>query len=213
MTASPGAAASGLVLRAGALVVLGGLLVACGPDHPAPSPRTSLEIDPQRPRQLAGMAVVSVDDVTGPGGRPFAAAARTPHIGQYPCGACHEQPVTDPGAAAPVSLRWTHLDVGLEHAAALRCATCHRYDDLGTLRLIEGEPVDFDHSYRVCAQCHAPQARDWAGGAHGKRLGGWRGERVVQNCTGCHDPHAPAFPERMPLGFPRVPRTGSGGDR
>ncbi len=171
-------------------------------------PASSLETDALRPRQLMILDAVDVQGRTGPGGVPFQAARRTGRIGQYPCGSCHEQPL-DEVANADVSQRWSHLNVRMEHADALRCGTCHRYEEMGQLQLIDGDPSDFDHSYQVCAQCHAPQARDWAGGAHGKRLGGWRGGRVVETCAGCHDPHAPAFPRRMPLLYPQVPRTGT----
>jgi len=30
-------------------------------------------------------------------------------------------------------------------------------------------------------------------------LGGWAGPRVVQSCTGCHNPHDPLFPVKMPV--------------
>ncbi len=184
------------------------LLAACGDSGgQAPAPPASLETNQQRSRQLHILAAVDVQEYTGPGGKPFRVAQRRGRITQYPCGACHDRPVVEerPGG---LSRRWSHLDVHLEHAAALHCATCHRYEDLKDLRLIDGEPIDFDHSYLVCAQCHSQRARDWAGGAHGKRLGGWRGERVIENCTGCHDPHDPAFPRRMPSTYPQVPRTG-----
>ena len=66
--------------------------------------------------------------------------------------------------------------------------------------------VTFDHSYQVCAQCHARQVSDWAGGAHGKRMGGWAPPRVVAGCPACHDPHRPAWETRWPaiaVGGPR----------
>ncbi len=185
-------------------------LLACtdDPSGPPPTPSASLETEPERPRQLQVLAAVDVQGRTGPGDRPFQASRRTGRMGQYPCTSCHEQPIVELSAAA-VERRWSHLNLRIEHAAALRCGTCHRYASLDQLQLIDGDAVDFDHSYQVCAQCHSPQARDWAGGAHGKRLGGWRGDRVVETCTGCHDPHAPAFPRRMPQLYPQVPRTGT----
>ncbi len=53
-----------------------------------------------------------------------------------------------------------------------------------------GQKIDFDHSYQLCGQCHFRQKRDWLGGAHGKRETYWAGERVVRNCTSCHNPHS-----------------------
>ena len=67
-----------------------------------------------------------------------------------------------------------------------------------SLRTLNGQAVAFDHAYQVCAQCHSSQAKDWAGGAHGKRLGGWAPPRVVASCTACHDPHRPALDKRWP---------------
>ncbi|HJP30273.1 MAG: hypothetical protein QF689_00535 [Candidatus Latescibacteria bacterium] len=185
-------------------------LVACiggEPTAPHQSPQ-SLETNVQRPRQLEVLDAVVVQGRTGAGGAPFQSTRRTGRIAQFPCHSCHDHAVVEP-TTSDVSGRWSHLDIRLEHAEALRCGTCHDYDDLNQLHLIHGDPVDFDQSYQLCAQCHAPQARDWAGGAHGKRLGGWRGDRVVETCTGCHDPHAPAFPRRMPRMYPQVPRTGT----
>jgi cytochrome c2 len=37
------------------------------------------------------------------------------------------------------------------------------------------------------------------GGAHGKRISYWAGQRVVKNCTACHDPHSPRFKKRWPV--------------
>ena len=105
-------------------------------------------------------------------------------------------------------MREAHPGLMLAHAPAenMDCRTCHDPDNLDQLRLGNDEPVSFDHAYLVCASCHFEQARDWAGGAHGKRLAGWRGERVVSNCTSCHDPHRPGFEQRWPAKTPRIPR-------
>jgi hypothetical protein len=63
------------------------------------------------------------------------------------------------------------------------------------LRTATGKWVSFDHSYLVCGSCHAKQLMDWAGGAHGKRLQYWHGARIIETCTGCHNPHQPRFPK------------------
>jgi len=199
-------------MRRAALALFSVSLFACAAsDRPAPSP--ALGLQSATSQAVASGTTVIAEGFTGPGERPFQVARRTSAISQYPCAACHDRAVEQPSATEPASMQWSHLDVSIVHADALRCATCHRYEGLDQLRLIDaGTPINFDHSYLVCAQCHSSQARDWAGGAHGKRLGGWQGERVVETCTGCHDPHQPAFETRMPLLSPRVPRTG-GGDR
>jgi hypothetical protein len=58
----------------------------------------------------------------------------------------------------------------------------------------------------LCGQCHGPQARDYAHGAHGGMTGYWdlsRGPRERNNCIDCHDPHAPAFPKVRPVFAPK----------
>ena len=63
-----------------------------------------------------------------------------------------------------------------------------------------------DEAYLLCGGCHFSQADSWAGGAHGKRLEVWAGERVVESCTGCHNPHHPLFPVLRPVTFPKIAR-------
>ncbi len=182
------------------------VLVGCGDTgREAPSPPASLETGAVA-RQLKGIAVVPVTAFTGPGQTPFAVHARQDAIAHYPCGTCHQTALSS--TPTETEQRWAHRDIQPVHPQRTNCQTCHNYDDVQTLKLEDGSTVGFDHVYRLCARCHFEQARDWAGGAHGKRMGGWRGERVVMNCTDCHDPHTPAFAPRMPEAGPRVPRTG-----
>jgi formate-dependent nitrite reductase cytochrome c552 subunit len=102
-----------------------------------------------------------------------------------------------------------HTDIVLKHAqgSTMDCRSCHDEKDARQLKLMDGTPVSFDAAYRVCAQCHFQQHRDWANGAHGKRLNQWQGERVVLSCTGCHNPHSPAFDKRFPKARPTLPGT------
>jgi nitrate/TMAO reductase-like tetraheme cytochrome c subunit len=93
-------------------------------------------------------------------------------------------------------------------ATGATCSTCHVPAAVERLVLPEGGTVSMDQAYRLCAQCHAPQLRDWAGGTHGKRLEGWAGRRVVMNCADCHDPHNPALERRTPFPGPQLPTTG-----
>jgi predicted CXXCH cytochrome family protein len=108
------------------------------------------------------------------------------------------------GAGAP---RRAHWDVTVEHApaAVMNCLTCHAANPGDALRTLRGTAVDFDHSYQVCAQCHARQADDWASGAHGKRAGGWAPPRVVLSCAQCHSPHDPRWDTRWPAVTGRRP--------
>jgi hypothetical protein len=84
------------------------------------------------------------------------------------------------------------------------CGTCHDRRAVDRLVLQSEESIPLDQAYRLCAQCHFAQVEAWAGGAHGKRLDGWRGRRVVMNCTDCHDPHKPAVEQRIPFPGPRI---------
>jgi hypothetical protein len=85
------------------------------------------------------------------------------------------------------------------------CATCHDARNVERLVLQSGGTATLDQAYALCAQCHFGQVEAWAGGAHGKRLDGWRGRRVVIGCTDCHDPHRPAIEQRIPFPGPRLP--------
>lgn len=147
--------------------------------------------------KLAGLTRVAVA-----GDANFEVAARTAQITRYPCSRCHDRPIAQMRSAAQsVGKKSAHWDIAVRHAAAevMSCTTCHQLEGAtDQLRTLEGNPVDFNHSYQLCGQCHSKQAADWKGGAHGKRLGGWAPPRVVENCTGCHNPHSPRFPTRWP---------------
>jgi hypothetical protein len=158
----------------------------------APNANAGLTSEPA----LAGAARV---EVSGYPDRPrFAVLARTPGIQKYPCSTCHEASLAQMHGGA--ARKRAHWDIALRHApaAVMGCATCHASADLDRLRTLQGDPVAFDHSYQVCAQCHSRQASDWAGGAHGKRVGGWAPPRVIAGCPACHDPHRPAWDTRWP---------------
>ena len=86
------------------------------------------------------------------------------------------------------------------------CSTCHAPDNVEFLAVKGGDRVTLDNAYRLCAQCHFSQAEAWAGGAHGKRLDGWQGRRVVMGCADCHDPHKPALEPRIPFRAPQIER-------
>lgn len=183
--------------------------ISCGSSNqgPAPAPPTSLESDPTELLSLKSIATVPVQNISTR--TPSFVTKRTDHITQYPCASCHTKPVAKPQREG-ISHRWSHLNIQLTHGqtTGLDCQSCHNYDNFEQLQLQNGKTTTFDHSYELCRQCHFQQANDWAGGAHGKRLAGWRGKRVINNCTDCHNPHAPAFDQRIPLKSPTIPRTG-----
>ena len=189
--------------RAALLAITLSLFACHGPAEPpsvrhiterakAPNPNAGLSSE----TFLAGTARV---EVIGYPDRPrFSVAARTPGVQKYPCTTCHTAPLAEMHGGG--ARKRAHWDITLQHApaAVMACATCHAGADLDSLRTLQGVKVEFDHSYQVCAQCHTRQASDWAGGAHGKRAGGWAPPRVVAGCPACHDPHRPAWDTRWP---------------
>ena len=179
---------------------------------------------------LLSIPVERVEGRTGPGGRPFYVARRTasggthlsaqigtetfrlglrvrqPELTQYPCASCHQgtELVNDGGGRDGEAV---HQNIQPVHPAetGAQCTTCHAYDNVATLTLQRGDRVSMDHVYRLCAQCHFSEVDSWAQGAHGKRLVGWRGRRVVMGCTDCHSPHEPATELRTPYAGPALP--------
>lgn len=137
----------------------------------------------------------------------FQVLARESELARAPCTRCHTVPLASMRWDGADGRRRAHWDVDLTHASenVMQCATCHAVDDGGALTLLGGQSVGFDHAYQTCAQCHTGQAADWAGGAHGKRAGGWAPPRVVFNCTECHDPHRPMLATRWPARAGRLP--------
>ena len=180
-----------------------------------------------QPGLLASVTAAPVQGWTGPGGSPFEVllrtevpsvgttrpfgsialrnAARERTLGQYPCTSCHL------GRAMVLRddrIADAHENIEPLHPAqtGATCGTCHAPDNVELLNLKSGERATLDHTYRLCAQCHFAQAEAWAGGAHGKRLDGWQGRRVVMGCADCHDPHRPAIGSRLPFRAPQLER-------
>ena len=191
--------------------------------------RASFETEDTVLSALLSIPVELVQGRTGPGGRPFYVARRTsggahlsgqigtesfrlalrvrePGLTQYPCASCHQgtELVIDGGARDGEAV---HQNIQPVHPAetGAQCTTCHAYDNVATLILQQGDTASMDHVYRLCAQCHFSEVDSWAQGAHGKRLVGWRGRRVVMGCTDCHSPHQPATEPRTPYPGPALP--------
>lgn len=136
--------------------------------------------------------------------KPFFTQTRLDKLTNYPCSSCHQ-------SAIPVKQRQlAHWNKTLDHAPSevMSCTTCHDADsNMDQLHLLSGQKVAFDHVYQLCGQCHFEQVDDWRGGAHGKRLKGWSGQRLISNCTSCHDPHRPGFSKRFPSFAPTPPES------
>jgi formate-dependent nitrite reductase cytochrome c552 subunit len=133
-------------------------------------------------------------------GGTFRVLTRKDSVGRFRCSVCH----TDKIPQARDSSLFTHGDIKISHGRekdGLSCADCHQEKEKDFLVGKKGENVDFDHSYLLCGKCHFRQLSDWVGGAHGKRVKYWAGERVINNCATCHNPHSPRFEKRMPAAY------------
>ena len=120
----------------------------------------------------------------------------------FPCSECHEDMEVNETRR---ELDF-HEDIVLNHAEAQRwCLDCHNPDNRDKLRLMNGEKVGFENSYRLCGQCHGTIYRDWKAGIHGKRIGRWDGQKEYFLCTYCHNPHSPRFKKLSPMPAPVKP--------
>ena len=196
---------SRLVSAVGILLVLSSLHTAAtaAADAAAPAPAASGGYQGPVHRPLRDNQPPAAPELTDPevfagypGAPAFTVVPRKPHLALYPCSQCHK--------ALPLNATPRKL-VGAPHQAALHhgqgrfwCLDCHQGNDRDALHTVGGAKVDFDQSYLVCGQCHGARQRDWAFGAHGKRVAGWQGERQIYACTHCHDPHNPLLQPRAP---------------
>ncbi|MEO9806014.1 MAG: hypothetical protein ABJF04_22335 [Reichenbachiella sp.] len=125
---------------------------------------------------------------------------RSNHLNSFPCSSCHTKPLNELGNLNSENSKKAHWNIKLQHAEAevMNCITCHNDSNLDQLRSLTGREINVNHSYKLCSQCHATQHKEWQGGAHGKRLGGWAPPRIINSCVNCHNPHSPAFESRWP---------------
>ena len=133
------------------------------------------------------------------GGR-FWTETRKDKMSRFKCSQCHNNKPVNIAKAAEVA----HGDIRLNHGSPekpLSCYTCHNREERNFLVTEAGTKIDMDHSYQMCGQCHFRQRKDWVGGAHGKRISYWAGQRVVKNCASCHNPHSPRFEKRWPVTY------------
>lgn len=146
--------------------------------------------------------------VNRPDGPPRIATGMTDQLGRavsVSCTSCHANLEPNPRTRAAEQLTDFHHGLAYDHGD-LTCLSCHNADDYNTLRLAGGDAIGYTNVQNLCAQCHAPQANDFARGAHGGMLGYWdrsRGRQTRKNCIDCHDPHKPAFPRMTPDFKPR----------
>ncbi|MEE4241741.1 MAG: hypothetical protein V2I36_09745 [Desulfopila sp.] len=132
-------------------------------------------------------------------GGTFQIVERKMKMERYPCSGCH----SDKAITVKKSAELTHGSISLNHGSpgSLVCIDCHSENNRNVLEDKKGKSIDFNHSYQLCGQCHFRQKSDWLGGAHGKRVQFWTGERVILNCVSCHNPHSPRFEKRFPATY------------
>jgi hypothetical protein len=145
--------------------------------------------------------------------------------GLYPCQACHRKDIRGVNSQLekvdaflskyirvpnpePRILVRMHGDVRLKHADWHWCLNCHSTYERNHLKLITGENISFDQSYRLCGQCHGSIFRDWKIGIHGRRVGQWNGKKLYLLCAHCHDPHKPQFRRLPGKAAPKQPEYG-----
>ena len=146
------------------------------------------------------LAVKSVQVTEKYQGGRFRTETRKDKLQRFSCSQCHNNKPVTVRRAAEVA----HGAIVLNHGSQdrpLSCYTCHKKDERDFLVTEQGMQVDMDHSYQMCGQCHFREKKDWVGGAHGKRISYWAGQRVGKNCTACHDPHSPLFKKRWPATY------------
>lgn len=138
------------------------------------------------------------------------------------CYSCHDEKkpvIVHLDTNGTVILPEAHRDLVLRHGRNNRndhCFNCHDSKNLELLRPREGQTFKLTESSRLCGSCHGPTYRDWEVGIHGRISGFWdrqRGAAVRQDCTSCHDPHAPAFPSMKPGPGPRALHENPAGHR
>ncbi|ADE53095.1 hypothetical protein [Coraliomargarita akajimensis] len=118
------------------------------------------------------------------------------------CSTCHSSRSPLPTQSG-AELDSFHQGLVVQHGT-ISCLSCHNDENYDQLKLADGTTVEFSDAMQLCAQCHGPQYRDYQNGSHGGMNGYWdrsRGPRSRNACTVCHDAHAPAYPQLIPV-FP-----------
>lgn len=174
-------------------------LSACtaAPETPAPSESRREDNSPDYPVVIAQPAVLQGLVVHNENGT----------TGVVPCATCHGEGVRD-NPALPRSaegIGGPHAGLVVTHGD-VSCGSCHDAENRSLLHLADGTSFPLSEAMQLCRQCHGPQTRDYDHGSHGGMRGHWdlqRGPRERNHCVSCHDPHAPAFGQFLPMPAPR----------
>ena len=127
-----------------------------------------------------------------------------PETDRKDCARCHKpglEPYRDESLPPGQDAHW---DVALHHAGDMECFSCHKKEDPTKLVSVVDQNATLETAYLHCGSCHKGELESWLGGAHGKRVTGWNGVRIVKNCTGCHNPHAPSRGTILPIAQPTI---------
>ena len=185
--------------RAGHIPALMAVLLACAAIAGCPYGQ---EVAPRPP---VPQRAVPADSTT-------TVSVREGKIADFPCMQCHDK--VEPGRVPP--LEGKHRGMVFDHfEGATTCEVCHATQNMDRLKLTTGKLVTFDQPHELCGQCHGERYRDWKIGAHGKHVGGWRGQKRRLTCTDCHNAHKPGFDPvqaKEPPPFPArgIPKTHGG---
>lgn len=130
-------------------------------------------------------------------GKPFWVETRKENIERFNCSGCHSKSSMGKYKDVEPAHGGRTIDHG-GNLALTSCFECHNKENRDYLKTEKIPKLEFNHAYMLCGQCHFRQKRDWIGGAHGRRVSFWVGQRIVKNCTFCHNPHSPLFKKRWP---------------
>lgn len=141
----------------------------------------------------AQLIAVQFDEIS------FFIPERKSTIKSFKCSECHTKSIPELKSKNKLGKK-AHDFIKLNHATSneITCNSCHPTEKLDYLKSNLDAEIDFNESYKVCAQCHSFEYKDWIGGAHGKRVKGWVNPRISQTCVDCHNPHSPKFESRFP---------------
>lgn len=194
------------------------------PAAAAPKPQTPAEADvalEQLMKARPGGQDATVRGRSLADAPKFVVIPRKEKLAKYPCTKCHDNSFVDRRVRPMVE---DHRDLVFDHGGGrFWCyEACHSGRNIDSLVSLRGRPIDYDASYKVCGQCHSQREKDWHFGGHGKRsgawnaardiplkaaellviererIGTWRDERVLLNCTACHNPHSPSIKSFKP---------------
>ena len=122
--------------------------------------------------------------------------------GFYPCADnCHAYQEPNP----KVRELAMHGEIPLNHGKGqFWCTQCHDLKNRNQLTSLKGKKINYNEAYLLCGQCHQARLDDFLHGGHGKNQAGWKGKKLLTNCTECHNPHIPQIRAKAPQAGPAM---------